>query len=175
MLENNDLNAHGQGVFISIGSIGVPGIGTQLRHGNIWSTTSGDYTLWAAECQIGVDPSLSEFHTESTDPSILPTLVSSSGWFFYDPGSTNYCVPIHSFFDDLSSLQEETATGGLAPYIDIPLDEWEMEYALMLNLRNNPDLLQNTDAQSFFTANSNTTAGSLTHSLFGLKMAMTPI
>ncbi|MFM9950607.1 MAG: right-handed parallel beta-helix repeat-containing protein [Saprospiraceae bacterium] len=177
-VQNNDLNAHGQGVFISPGSIGVPGIGTQLRHGNIWSTTSGDYTLWAAECHSFVDPFLSRFITESTDPSILPSsalLSPSTGWFSYLAGDGNYCVPLPpSFSDDLSGLQEETATGGLDTYIDTPLDEWEMEYALMLNLRNNPDLLQNTDAQSFFTANSNTTAGSLSHSLFGLKTAMTP-
>ena len=178
-LQNNDINAHERGLFLSPGSFGVPGIGTQLRHGNDWSTTSGDYTEWAAQCDVSVNPLFSRFITESNHISKLPSstlLDPPSGWFSYIEGDVNYCVPFPpSFAEDVSELQEETANGNLAGYIETSLDEWEMEYSLMLTLRNNAALLTNMDALSFYNANSTTTtAGALSYSLHELKDILLP-
>jgi len=50
-----------------------------------------------------------------------------------------------------------------------------MEYALMLTLRDNPDLLGNINALSFYNTNATTTsAGALSYSLHGLRQAMMP-
>jgi len=178
-LQNNHINAHERGLFLSPGSFGVAGIGTQLRHGNEWSTTSGDYTEWAAQCDSNLDPLLSRFITESEHTSKLPSsglLDPPSGWFSYIGGDVNYCVPVPSGSDEnLSALQGETATGNLGDYIETSSDEWEMEYALMLTLRNNPALLTNMDALSFYNSNSTTTtAGALSYSLHQLKNILLP-
>lgn len=97
-LQNNSINAHERGLFLSASPPGIPGIGEQFRHGNTWSTNSGDYTLWAAECFGSVNPALSRFITESSHSSILPSstlLNPSTGWFspmdalsFYNSNST---------------------------------------------------------------------------------------
>lgn len=183
-VQNNDINAHAFGLHITESPVGgVPAIGTQLRHGNTWSTSSSDYTEWAAACQYDememeflVNPALSRFIVESTGLDKLPTLINpDEDWFFYIPGSTNYCAPADTIIDDLSFLQEETATGNVGDYTETSLDDWEMEYALMLTLRDNPAMLGNMNALSFYNTNSTTTsAGALSYSLQGLRQAMMP-
>ncbi len=69
--------------------------------------------------------------------------------------------------------QAKTATGNVGDYTETSLDDWEMEYTLMLTLRDNPALLGNMNALSFYNTNATTTsAGALSYSLPGLRQAM---
>lgn len=145
-LQNNHMNLHEIGLFLSPSPPSVAGIGPQIRHGNTWSTSHGAYSTWAAQCATGVNYLLSPIYVEDTAPSSLnpssALLSPSTGWFIYDPGDENYCAPLPpSFGENLSSIQEETATNNLSTYIETSLDQWQMEYNLMLSLRNNPALL----------------------------------
>jgi hypothetical protein len=175
-VRSNQIEAHEIGLLISLSLINqfsTPSIGLQLRHGNTWSTTPGDYTHFAAQCTTGVDPSFSRFFVELPPPSALfPAMISpSEGWFFIEPGPGNGACGGHS--QKLSGAEENLLGGNLSEESLTAAGNWELEFGLMRKLWEHPGLREEIPgAQAFFNEQSNSPLGQLSGVVYGLKEAL---
>jgi hypothetical protein len=177
---SNTIMAHETGVFITPASFGsplTPRIGEQLRRGNTWSLTPGDYTDKAARCFNGVDPAHSIIKTELPPPSLVHPPINliepQQGWFMFDPGPSNSgCGGSIKRFSDT----EESLLSGAWPEGGVSADAfWEVEYGLLKKLWEDAGLREEASgAQEYFDGHDGSKLSQLSFVASLIKTGMLP-
>ena len=168
IISDNSIGRHRIGLWIK-GDTPMAGIGEQIRTNNRWSADPDDYIDWAAYLQPFLNPLLSQFTVQSSDPGILPSpRFPNSGWFDSEPGPLNSCIGAGESL--LSNSDLALISGGL----QMPaIQQWESERRLLRKIQFRPTGTPiGAEAQAFLSAKAGTALGRMVQAESMMAQAM---
>lgn len=185
-LAENTFGDHEEGLSLTENTT----IGQQIHHRNAWPTTGSlleaNYALDPLDPALGAKLLASKFDidlTETTSPNYwaIPRYPVGNAWFKYVPAHviTEKCPP----FSDPGggkgerrlSITDENVIAGMQPVYDgFDATLWDAQVRAYRNLYENPQLrLEGSEAEAFYTANTETSYAQLAVILSRYDQALT--